>query len=987
MAGSVTGHFETRGDRDTFRVWFEAGKTYQVRSDSAAPLLLTIQLPDGAPFAPPIYSSNYLTFVAPVTGDYWVTAEDYGGSQVYQITATDLNDPTPGSLATTLTLGVGESRSVDAGPPYTGDDWYAVNLVAGQSYFLKSSNMVDALYLTDSTGKVLTVQDDQLHFTATESGTYYAGINVFGGGGAYTLSLEAVTDDHGETAANAGTLAIGSPSSGVWETAKDADWYAITLTAGESYRFALSTDNGRYGLTKVYDAAGNFVSALPGDASGATIFAPKVTGTYYVSASTGVDFYNPYGNWSYSLSATQLAGDLPDNILTTGVLSVGVPKVGSWLGPGDADWFAVTLAAGQSYQFAITSNYGPEVLALYDSSGNEVAHALGNPKTLLTQTVVTGGTYYLGVAVGIGGGSYVVNATTFTDDFANNSMTTGVLTVGGTATGKFEVTLDSDWFAVRLEAGKSYRFSTEPYTISQMRDAQGNVLTSSFSDDRHFSPSVTGTYYLEVLGDAGDYAVSIVQVGDDFREDMLTRGVIRNAVPGNDTDEIFTSTDDHDLFTGQGGDDRFVAGAGYDAFVGGSGIDTADFGQFASGVNVSLRTGGLSENGVLRISLGSVENVEGSSHDDAIEGNALANALYGKDGDDTLSGLGGDDTIDGGGGMDRAIFSGDRSDYRIVVEGQGYRVTDLRAGANDGSDLVRNVETLAFADREMRLAPLPGADTDFRLVAMDGFVGGVSGHGAVFGTNGFQDITVLEGPASIILDGSFARGGDVLHLPGNAGDYSASISGSNILLIADGFAIAVPIGTAGLPIVFADGVRTLVYDTGLGGVRIGAQVITEAGQITAAPDGAILPGGGDPSVAGRLILFPDSDAPVAGAGKFDVFGTNGSDEITLDAGSFVLDGSFGRGGDVIHLLDPASAFKAYVKGSNLVLTSADTTITTPIGLNITVLDFAGHSLDLRYDVEIGAIRIGGQSITATSPETADPISASAMLILAAQGFA
>ncbi|MGV3479223.1 MAG: hypothetical protein ACO1O3_04700 [Sphingobium sp.] len=60
-----------------------------------------------------------------------------------------------------------------------------------------------------------------------------------------------------------------------------------------------------------------------------------------------------------------------------------------------------------------------------------------------------------------------------------------------------------------------------------------------------------------------------------------------------------------------------------------------------------------------------------------------------------------------------------------------------------------------------------------------------------------------------------------------------------------------------------------------------------------------------------------------------------------------------RGSDIIHLLDPALGFKAYCTGSNLVLTSPDTTITIPIGMNATMLDFDGAALALRYDTAAG----------------------------------
>jgi Ca2+-binding RTX toxin-like protein len=370
----------------------------------------------------------------------------------------------------------------------------------------------------------------------------------------------------------------------------------------------------------------------------------------------------------------------------------------------------------------------------------------------------------------------------------------------------------------------------------------------------------------------------------------------------------------------------------------------------------------------------------------SVAGGAHADKVWGTTWHDTITGGGGNDTIDAGLGTDRAIFTGNQADYRIVMEGQSYRVTDLRAGANDGSDLLTSVEVLVFADGEVVPLPPPGGDTDFRFVTMTGFTGGVGGYGTVFGTNGFQDITVFEGPTSIVFDGSFARGGDILRLPGNAADYSVTISGSNVLLLAEGFAITVPIGTAGLPIAFADGVRTLVYDGGLGSVRIGAQAFSETVQITAAPDGAVLPGGGDPAIAGRLVLFSDFNVPVSAAGKVNIFGTNLAEDITLDKGSFVLDGSFSRGWDTIHLSGPASGFKAYIAGSSVVLTSSDTTLNIPIGLNPTTLDFAGDGLGLRYDNVLRVVKIGDQWITATSLETANPLAASA-LALTAENYA
>lgn len=81
------------------------------------------------------------------------------------------------------------------------------------------------------------------------------------------------------------------------------------------------------------------------------------------------------------------------------------------------------------------------------------------------------------------------------------------------------------------------------------------------------------------------------------------------------------------------------------------------------------------------------DSVEGSAGDDTVYGREGNDSLYGGMGDDIIYGGAGDDVIgggpgqnriDGGEGIDRAVFIAKRADSRIVMEGQGYRVFDLR---------------------------------------------------------------------------------------------------------------------------------------------------------------------------------------------------------------------------------------------------------------------------------------------------------------------
>lgn len=70
--------------------------------------------------------------------------------------------------------------------------------------------------------------------------------------------------------------------------------------------------------------------------------------------------------------------------------------------------------------------------------------------------------------------------------------------------------------------------------------------------------------------------------------------------------------------------------------------------------------------------------------------------LLGGSADETLIGGGGDDGLHGGAGTDRVVLSGTPSEYTIIAEGDGHRLS-----GPDGHDLIRSVEELAFADGQV----------------------------------------------------------------------------------------------------------------------------------------------------------------------------------------------------------------------------------------------------------------------------------------------
>lgn len=262
----------------------------------------------------------------------------------------------------------------------------------------------------------------------------------------------------------------------------------------------------------------------------------------------------------------------------------------------------------------------------------------------------------------------------------------------------------------------------------------------------------------------------------------------------------------------------------------------------------------------------------------------------------------------------------------------------------------------------------PGA-SEFQLNAANGLTASMAGNGSVFGTNGFQDITVLPEPAGLSFDPSFNRGGDIVRLPGNAGQYSVFLSGSSALFVKGDTHVSIPVGTAGMAVVFDDGARNLVFDTSAMVAKIGGQTISKTlAAITAAADVSTLPTGADSAAAGRLIFSAGGEAKIAA--NVDVFGTNGNEHLIIADGNARLDGSFNRGGDIVTLADSAGSTTAYRSGSSVILTTPHGVLTIPVGTAGLTLDFAGDERVLRFDSASSSVKIGNETISATSVGTA-----------------
>jgi hypothetical protein len=75
-------------------------------------------------------------------------------------------------------------------------------------------------------------------------------------------------------------------------------------------------------------------------------------------------------------------------------------------------------------------------------------------------------------------------------------------------------------------------------------------------------------------------------------------------------------------------------------------------------------------------------------------------------GDDTIAGgnQGGTAAVDGGAGSNTVVYAGKRANYSVAKTATGFTVTDT--AGNDGTDRLKNIQTLKFADETVNLTTL-----------------------------------------------------------------------------------------------------------------------------------------------------------------------------------------------------------------------------------------------------------------------------------------
>ncbi|MDR6293465.1 MULTISPECIES: calcium-binding protein [Inquilinus] len=198
--------------------------------------------------------------------------------------------------------------------------------------------------------------------------------------------------------------------------------------------------------------------------------------------------------------------------------------------------------------------------------------------------------------------------------------------------------------------------------------------------------SVNLTTGVGVGGEAqGDVISGVENVqGTSGYNDVLIGSADANILSGYGGGDTLDGQAGNDTLNGMDGNDILRGGVGADHIDGGAGIDTAMYSESASAVLINLAAGTAAGGNATGDVLVSVENLYGSSFNDALLGDGGANTLVGNAGNDVLAGLGGQDILAGGAGADRFVYGS--VGQSLVASAD--RITDFSHAQGDRIDLV-----------------------------------------------------------------------------------------------------------------------------------------------------------------------------------------------------------------------------------------------------------------------------------------------------------
>lgn len=339
------------------------------------------------------------------------------------------------------------------------------------------------------------------------------------------------SDDHGNEAATATPIDIGTSTTGEIEQGGDTDWFSFFVSAGQDYEFTTDLLTLSDTTLSLYDQDGE--TLLEFDDDGGPGLASRINWTASTSSTVylKVAAYSSSQTGTYSLNVHAFdttpdpADDHGDDAASATPVLMNSTTEGTIEASFDSDWFQFTAVAGEDYIFETHLGSLPDSwLELYDQDGQTLLTLDDDggegPASRIEWTAIGTGTYFLNVEgydVVDDIGSYTLDVAAVdsspvpTDDHGDNATTATPVMMNSSTDGVIEDPLDSDWFQFAAVAGENYVFETHLETLPdswlELYDQDGQTLLTLDNDGGdgtasriEWTATGTGTYFLNVEG-------------------------------------------------------------------------------------------------------------------------------------------------------------------------------------------------------------------------------------------------------------------------------------------------------------------------------------------------------------------------------------------------------------------------------------------------------------------------------------------------------
>jgi len=826
-----------------------------------------------------------------------------------------------GNTTTTATLAIGGSET-GALQVFGDDDWFAVQLVAGQSYVFTltpsgGTPMQDPyLQLYNTSGSLVAFDDDGatgtnslLRWTATDSGTFYINARAWeedGASGGYT-----------GTGSYTITAAIGAPQNPL-------DTINLGITAPMHIDVYFSTS----GQTQSFGPPGNQLSVTA---------LRSWTPEEIALAMAALQVYSTYTNLTFSQTTSQAQAEF---ILTLGDLETGT------LG-----WFSTYAGIGYGAFAPDGTGWTTGANGGLNQGGlgwvtliHEFGHGLG-----LAHPHDNGGISE--VMQGVLGpfndtGTFGLNQGVYTTMTYNDGWFTrfgsGTVAYGSQGTPMaLDIALLQQRYGARANVNQTDTTYVMP-TVNQSGTHFSSIWDTGGVDTIIHDGSVGATIdlrpasLLNAVG-GGGWVSSVNSIQGGF---TIANGVLIENATGGSGDDTLVGNDANNILDGRGGADTMVGGNGDDTyFVNNFGdLINESFNAGTDTVQASVNGYQLSSN-TENLTLVGVNNGVGNELNNIITGNDLNNTLTGNDGNDQLIGANGNDVLNGGAQSD-SLDGGAGADQLSGGDGDDFIYADsfdtlISGGAGvdwvyflDGGNATINAGTAGI---EVVLASSGNDTINAATVTVNFYTYAGAGNDIVTGGSGDDGLYGQDGNDTI----SGGLGADLIW--GEGGADSLSGGDGDDTFIADSLDTLIS-GGAGVDwVYFIDGLP-VTFDAGANSVEVIVVVGSAADAFNAAAQTAVFTvyaSGGNDTITGGSnndnLYGQDGNDTIVGGGGNDLIwgeggvdslsGGDGDDTIIADSTDSLVSG--GDGVDWVYYIDNGNVvLDAGARGVEVALTGS-----------------------------------------------------------------